>query len=315
MGDITYKNGDEMWSELEEPHVARRRAIAKAHPEVKKLFGHCPKTKYMVLMQVGVHIATAIWLATNEHSWLTFVAISYVIGATMTHWLFLAIHEISHDLAMPTKLGNTLLGMFANLPIIMPYSVVFKSYHLAHHANQGTEGIDTDVPTAREANFFRGTFLKTIWVFCQIFFYALRPMFIKQLPPNRWMLLNWMTQFSFDYFIYINFGMTPFYYWGLSAVFAGSIHPVAGHFISEHYVFHEPQETYSYYGPLNVLAFNVGYHNEHHDFLNIPGSRLPELRKLAPEFYDNLHETKSWPGTIIDFVLDPKMNGNRRIRR
>lgn len=129
------------------------------------------------------------------------------------------------------------------------------------------------------------------------------------------MLLNWITQFSFDYFIYINYGMTPFWYWGLSAIFAGSIHPVAGHFISEHYVFHEPQETYSYYGPLNCLAFNVGYHNEHHDFLNIPGSRLPELKEIAPEFYDNLHVTESWPGTIIDFIMDPKMNGNRRIRR
>jgi sphingolipid delta-4 desaturase len=135
MGDVTYKNGDEMWSDQEEPHVARRREIIKKHPEIKKLYGYCPQTKYMVLMQVSVHVATAIWLATNEHSWLTFVLVSYVIGATMTHWLFLAIHEIAHDLAMPTKTQNCLLGMFANFPIVLPYSVVFKKYHLDHHAN------------------------------------------------------------------------------------------------------------------------------------------------------------------------------------
>lgn len=129
------------------------------------------------------------------------------------------------------------------------------------------------------------------------------------------MLLNWITQFTFNYIIYTNFGMTPFYYWGVSAVFAGSIHPVAGHFISEHYVFHEPQETYSYYGPLNAIAYNVGYHNEHHDFLNVAGSNLHKIKEMAPEFYDNLEVTKSWPGTIIDFIMDPKMNGNRRIRR
>jgi sphingolipid delta-4 desaturase len=93
------------------------------------------------------------------------------------------------------------------------------------------------------------------------------------------------------------------------------LHPVAGHYISEHYVFREGQETYSYYGPLNRLTFNVGYHNEHHDFPYIAGSRLEELRHLAPEFYESLHHHNSWTRTLVDFVTRPSLGGHSRIKR
>jgi sphingolipid delta-4 desaturase len=49
-----------------------------------------------------------------------------------------------------------------------------------------------------------------------------------------------------------SFGPNPFYYFLTSAFLSGSLHPMAGHFLAEHFVFVEGYETYSYYGPMNL---------------------------------------------------------------
>lgn len=67
------------------------------------------------------------------------------------------------------------------------------------------------------------------------------------------------------------------------------------------------QETYSYYGPLNALTYNVGYHNEHHDFPQIPHSKLYRLRQIAPEFYNTLAWHTSWCWIIWTFLTDPEV--------
>jgi sphingolipid delta-4 desaturase len=49
-----------------------------------------------------------------------------VIGGTANHNLFLAIHEITHNLAFKGIKPNKLIAIFANLPIGIPYSAAFK---------------------------------------------------------------------------------------------------------------------------------------------------------------------------------------------
>jgi sphingolipid delta-4 desaturase len=58
-------------------------------------------------------------------SWRFFLT-AYVIGATSNQNLFLAIHEISHNLAFRSPMANRLLAIFANLPIGLPYSAAFR---------------------------------------------------------------------------------------------------------------------------------------------------------------------------------------------
>jgi sphingolipid delta-4 desaturase len=52
-----------------------------------------------------------------------------VIGATANQNLFLAIHEISHNLAFRTPWMNRAIAVFANLPIGVPYSASFRVSH------------------------------------------------------------------------------------------------------------------------------------------------------------------------------------------
>ena len=93
------------------------------------------------------------------------------------------------------------------------------------------------------------------------------------------------------------------------------LHPIAGHFIAEHYVFVEGQETYSYYGALNLVTWNVGYHNEHHDFPRVPGWKLPQVKAIAGEFYDNLPCHMSWSKVMWQYATDPNMGPFSRVRR
>ncbi len=316
MGSQATPREDFYWVEDREPHFQRRKEILKAHPEVTKLFGINPRLKYVTVAMVIVQLTVALY--AHLLPWWAFLLVTFFVGATIAQALFLAIHEITHDLAFKSKLHNNLLALFANLPIVLPFAMSFKVYHGIHHWDQGKDGEDMDIPTVLEAKIFRGFIGKVLWFFNQITFYALRPTFGKPIKPDKWMIYNIIFQVvAMAIFLPILFqnGWAGFVYLILSLVFAGGLHPTAGHFISEHYVFKEGQETYSYYGPLNAITFNVGYHNEHHDFPTIPGSRLPQLRKMAPEFYDSLASYNSWSRLILDFLFSKDVTLYSRTKR
>jgi len=180
--------------------------------------------------------------------------------------------------------------------------------------------VDMDLPTKFEAQILDsgGIFGKFFFLTFQILFYALRPVICRYQSPTMWHGINLATQVTFISFVYYYFGANSLLYFLASSLLAGSIHPCAAHFISEHYTLGDrsgEHETFSYYGPLNMITFNVGYHVEHHDFPFIPWSRLPMVRKIAPEFYDNLPHYTSWTGVMWDFLTRDNATMYDRVKR
>ncbi|KAL9112809.1 MAG: hypothetical protein Q9187_007711, partial [Circinaria calcarea] len=201
-------------------------------------------------------------------------------------------------------------------------------YHLTHHKSLGVDGLDTDLPTALEAFFLDSILGKAFFCTFQILFYALRPMMVYQVPFSQLHLFNILAQVLFDYLLVKHAGMNALIYLIASSFLAGSLHPCAGHFIAEHYLFNAPSpakpptsaavplpETFSYYGPLNLLTYNVGLHNEHHDFPAVPWTRLPALHEMAQEFYADLPRHESWTWVIWQFIWDKEVGLWCRVKR
>ncbi|CAH1407632.1 unnamed protein product [Nezara viridula] len=303
------------WVYTEEPHASRRKEILAKYPQIKKLFGYDPKFKWIVTVMVFTQFLM-FYLLKDLPFWIVFLA-AYCFGGVINHSLMLAIHEIAHNLAFghARPMANRILGIFANLPIGLPFSVTFKYYHLEHHRYQGDEKLDTDIPTYFEAKLFCTTFGKFVWLLFQPLFYAFRPVVTYPKSPTLLEVINTTIQLSFNAFIYYYCGGKILFYMLGGSMMAMGFHPVAGHFISEHYMFRKGFETYSYYGCLNWITFNVGYHNEHHDFPAVPGSRLPEVKRIASEYYDNLPQHNSWVSVLYDFIMDPDIGPYARIKR
>jgi len=154
-------------------------------------------------------------------------------------------------------------------------------------------------------------------------------MFVYQLPLTKLHFFNIAVQVVFDILLVKYASGHALGYLIFSSFLAGSLHPCAGHFIAEHYVFSQhqpakkndatadvpPPETYSYYGPLNALTYNVGLHNEHHDFPAVPWTRLPKLNQIAKEFYEDLPCHKSWVNVTWQFINDERVGLWCRVKR
>ena len=277
-----------------------------------------PLLIYAMSALVFVNIASAYYftcVVNLSFFWITVA--SYFFAGFINHALLIGIHECSHNVVYGNArpLANRLFGIWANLPIIVPMASSFKKYHVDHHRFLATEGLDTDLPTDWEGRFFSNPILKVIWLFLYPFFYAIRPFIVRPMLPTKVEVLNLFVQMSFNALLVYFCGFKALWYLFAATILCMGLHPMSAHFVAEHYMFDRGYETYSYYGPWNILTWNIGYHMEHHDFPYIACTRLPLVNKIASEFYDDLPQHRSWFGIWRGFVFNRNINPYSRVKR
>jgi sphingolipid delta-4 desaturase len=298
---------DFAYSSTDAPHRDRAQAILQAHPDVRRYVERNRVSLVVILTLVGLQVSLAAYV--QGLGWWAVCLLAYLVGAFANHALLVMVHECAHNLVFQRRVLNVLAGMLAGLPSILLNSVAWSTYHLKHHAYQGSYARDFDLPSRWEARLIgHSAVTKALWLLLFALVLSTRPLRgqreFRRLGRNRWVLLNISAQLAFGLSVGVLIGGKAVGYLLASLFFSIGLHPLGGRWIQEHYLTAKGQDTYSYYGPLNRLAFNVGYHNEHHDFPGVPWNNLSRLRRLAPEAYDTLVWHPSWTALVLRFVLD-----------
>lgn len=310
------KKTDFVYSQASEPHRIRTKDILKQYPNLRTLIGKNPNTIFAIIGLVSLQVALA-WFLRDQSWWLIF-GVAYLVGAFADHALFVMIHECAHQLLFKSRAANRWAGIFANMPQIFPSSISFERYHIKHHSFQGVHELDADLPNKWEAKLINNSFLgKALWLLFYPLFQVFRLSRLREIQTfDIWIVANILACAAFTTAIYYFMGWPALAYLLLSFSFSVGLHPLGARWVQEHYLTHSvEQETYSYYGGLNTVAFNVGFHNEHHDFPSIPWNKLPEIKKTAPQYYDTLFYHKSWTKLFFRFLFDKEISLFNRILR
>ena len=297
-----------------DPHVQNGKAIMHGHPEVRQYFGPYFLSGVYIFGVVLLQLFAAFLL--RDMGWLWIIGVAYGFGAFASHALFVLIHDATHNLVSHTSTANRLFGIVCNVGQGVPSAMSFRLFHLLHHARLGEYAYDGDLSSHWEARLVgASTIRKAVWLLLFPIVEMLRPLHIQKTSIDRWTVFNVIAILISDLLIWQVSGIRGLVYLLLSTFFGVGLHIVGGRWIQEHYIFKEGQETYSYYGPLNLVSFNVGYHYEHHDLVQVPWVHLPKIKALAPECYGHLYAHRSWGRVLAQFLFDKKLDLYSRMVR
>jgi len=118
-------------------HRDRARAILRAHPEVRKLFGNSPATALCCAFCSGSQVALAAWSA-HLPIWAV-IALAWVFGSMLNVCLFQLAHECNHNLIFKKTFWNRVCFTFTSLPMFLSGHHTWWAEHLTHHSDMGAK--------------------------------------------------------------------------------------------------------------------------------------------------------------------------------
>jgi sphingolipid 4-desaturase/C4-monooxygenase len=320
-------------------HRERAKAIIKAHPEIKELFGRDSSTAFWCLAASGAQIALA--LAVSHGPWWVMLLAAYLIGSSINLMLFQLGHECVHGLVFKRPFWNRVLFTITTLPMFLSAHHTWWAEHLVHHTDMGAK---KDFITRRRTYFLstrvtsplfmpyslfmlvlqvvRSVVGLTMYVFGSVLRGRLRPgkrtlavladeHLVSGYEKERftvWAVWYPLLNLAMCGGLFAYGGwLSIVYLLASQAFFTGFLHPYSLGWVLGISHFHgakKYQPTASHYGRIvNLLSFNAGLHVEHHDLMMIPWRKLPKLRQIAPEFYDNLQPINSYTLLALQFVF------------
>ncbi|MCK7525397.1 MAG: fatty acid desaturase [Ignavibacteriales bacterium] len=219
---------------------------------MREHIGRNPVSFLIILFAVGLQLTIAYFLSSQP--WWLALIVAFLVGAFANHACYVLIHEAAHNLIFKNRPLNYISGILADIPNVLPSSVSFRSYHLKHHSFQGDYYLDADLASKWEAKIIGHSFFgKALWEILFPVFQAIRTPRLKEIQfMNMWTIINWIVVFGVDALVIIFFGWNSFLYLVFSFFFSIGFHPLGARWIQEHFLVAPPQETYSYYGPLNI---------------------------------------------------------------
>lgn len=311
-----------------------RRDALRAHPELAQLSGPQPLTALALPILLALHWSVA-WLV-SDGGLLVVGLTAFFVGQILYHSAGSLIHETAHKLIF--RGAATKMGFDLCLEVILTSfgkQLIYQHEHItSHHPFIGDYERDyehEDICALQARQYVMRTsprLQRALTIFTLVLHglplgFLIGDLVLPRLnawasgrpvrDPIRHIAGTRPTSAQMRPFIgtsllslavlYALLGPWALLYhvWSLS-FFLGKLGVLnLGQSLSEHQGNDDETPTRSCYGPINMLLFNTGYHNEHHSFPNVAWTRLPELKRTAPDVFWSTAD-KSYAGYWWDHI-------------
>ena len=273
-------------------HRSRHTQILAKYPHVRELFQPddwqpARAFGWLLVLHIMVYSIRDLPLVQS-------MPLCIAIGPLLAWWAAVALHDICHGNATRDKTLETILLSIATfLTAGLPMNI-YQYYHKKHHAYLWKPGHDLET-TALTCNV--GWYIQSLNQLLGIMYVVLfkTPEILGQLCTQKLLLTDGLPAIVSAFVIMSYLGPRHFLLFWCSIFSQFAWHPLNSRAFREHHIMLvTKQPTMSSYSPvMRWLTGDLCLHVEHHDFPNIPNTRVRELRKIAPEFYDSLLSTRT----------------------